>query len=216
MPPPAKRRRSLAYGALWALGIGSGAVAAGAFIGFLVNGPPQHGGTPRAAATEAATATSPAGAPAAVPEVEPKAPPAETHEAAAPTPAESPPANTGLPPLRPPMAATTIDGKAAQLAVAEVREVQGKLRAIGFDPGPVDGNAGPRTTNAAKQYQRARGLDETGTIDRDLLSRLRQENVPTPSPAPSTHRRVHPASTAAAPPRQRTQFLDDLDRLFRR
>jgi hypothetical protein len=213
----AKRRSSLAYGALWGLGIGSGAVAAGAFVGFLVNGPPQRPSAPRAASTEIAAATPPAEAstaattPAAV---ETPTPPTatETREAEATSPSSGTPV--------PPPVAETADVKAIPLIAAEVREVQGKLRALGFDPGPVDGDIGPRTANAARLYQRARGLGENGTIDRDLLARLRRENARTATPSPPPQRRVYPTSTAAAPapppPRQRSQFLDDLDRLFHR
>lgn len=57
----------------------------------------------------------------------------------------------------------------------EVREVQAKLKAAGFDAGPVDGLPGPLTTTAIKRYQAARQRQETGVLDRQLLQQVRQE-----------------------------------------
>lgn len=45
--------------------------------------------------------------------------------------------------------------------------VEGQQRALakaGFDPGPIDGNAGPRTTSAIKAFQQANGLTPDGVI----------------------------------------------------
>jgi peptidoglycan hydrolase-like protein with peptidoglycan-binding domain len=170
----------------------TGVIAVGVLIGYvlvgyLVNGPPQRPLVPRVVAdTSSAT---------------PSADRVQIGTTAAPPAAASPPA--AVAPAAPdPRAA------AAQIPTAEVREVQGRLRAMGFNPGPVDGSVGPLTENAAKQYQRARGLEVTGAVDRNLLAQVRQE---TPPP------RRYASNTAARRPRNDfNDFLGNLDRLFRR
>ena len=194
---PAQFRPGLAYGALRALGIGAGAVAAGAFVGFLVNGPPQRPLAPRIAASEVA-APRPSG---------------DTLVAAA----QSVEAVRPIPPLPAVEAREPVAPQApapGALVFAEVRELQRRLRAAGFDPGRLDGSAGPTTANAARQYQRARGLAVTGEVDHDLLARLREERTSAPPPPPPRH--GYAAATARPPHRQRNDFLDGLDRLFRR
>ncbi|HKU95472.1 MAG TPA: peptidoglycan-binding domain-containing protein, partial [Vineibacter sp.] len=47
----------------------------------------------------------------------------------------------------------------------EVAQLQGRLRALGFNPGPADGVVGPRTVTAVREFQAAHGLTVTGTID---------------------------------------------------
>jgi HlyD family secretion protein len=47
---------------------------------------------------------------------------------------------------------------------ADVRELQRNLAALGFDPGPPDGEFGWSTEAAIGRWQRARGLTVTGTI----------------------------------------------------
>jgi len=53
-----------------------------------------------------------------------------------------------------------------------VREAQTSLKQEGFDPGPVDGVAGPRTLTALASYQRAQGLRPTGRLDEETRVRL--------------------------------------------
>lgn len=57
----------------------------------------------------------------------------------------------------------------------EVREMQAWLKAFGFDPGPIDGQAGARTKAAIRRYQAARHAEETGELDRTLLRKVRRE-----------------------------------------
>ncbi|MDP2374405.1 peptidoglycan-binding protein [Reyranella sp.] len=64
------------------------------------------------------------------------------------------------------------------LATEEVREVQTRLKALGFDAGAIDGLPGPRTTLAIKQYQTVQKRLETGTLDRLLLNELRRAAGP--------------------------------------
>ncbi len=67
---------------------------------------------------------------------------------------------------------------AAPLERADVREVQAKLRGFGFDPGPIDGDAGPRTLAAARQYRESRNQPQSEEIDRALLDQLRLDPAP--------------------------------------
>jgi len=101
---------------------------------------------------------------------------------------------------------------APSLAVGDIRELQGRLRAVGFNPGPIDGSAGPMTATAVTRYQQARGLAPTGAVDREVLAKLRQERPPRQQArAPVGHY----ASAASPPAPRRNDFLDSLDRLFR-
>ena len=61
------------------------------------------------------------------------------------------------------------------LGYDDIREGQALLKSAGFDPGPVDGISGPLTGAAVRRYQEARGLMPSGTLDRQLLKRLRQD-----------------------------------------
>lgn len=54
------------------------------------------------------------------------------------------------------MALTSTDNSA--MTSAEVRSVQQRLAALGFDPGPIDGDMGPRTESAIMAFKRSVGL----------------------------------------------------------
>jgi hypothetical protein len=109
--------------------------------------------------------------------------------AAPPAPAQSQPVPVESPP------------SPAALRRDEVREVQAKLRAFGFDPGPIDGVAGAMTEDAAMAYQRHRGHRQSGTVDRELLEELRQDPAPQVAPPQQTAQRSQRPPAAA--PRQR-------------
>jgi len=47
----------------------------------------------------------------------------------------------------------------------EVRQAQGILRELGYDPGSIDGRMGRKTHEALRQFQRDRDLPETGQVD---------------------------------------------------
>jgi formate hydrogenlyase subunit 3/multisubunit Na+/H+ antiporter MnhD subunit len=57
-----------------------------------------------------------------------------------------------------------------------ISAVQQALQQRGYDPGPIDGLMGPRTTGAIKRFQREQDLDQTGRISFTLLDQL-QANV---------------------------------------
>lgn len=53
-----------------------------------------------------------------------------------------------------------------------VADVQRRLAARGFDPGPIDGEWGPQTARALAAFQWACGLPATGQLDRATRARL--------------------------------------------
>ena len=54
----------------------------------------------------------------------------------------------------------------------KVRQVQDALEAKGFDPGPIDGIAGPRTKAAIRKFQNRFGMKASGEIDNQTLFAL--------------------------------------------
>jgi hyperosmotically inducible periplasmic protein len=55
---------------------------------------------------------------------------------------------------------------------AQVMAMQQALNEKGFNPGPIDGSHGPRTTSALKDYQKSENLTVTGTMDHDTAAKL--------------------------------------------
>jgi hyperosmotically inducible protein len=53
-----------------------------------------------------------------------------------------------------------------------VMAMQQALKDKGFDPGPIDGIAGPRAVAALKAFQKAENLTITGQLDRDTAAKL--------------------------------------------
>jgi peptidoglycan hydrolase-like protein with peptidoglycan-binding domain len=56
--------------------------------------------------------------------------------------------------------------------------VQKRLRELGYDPGPVDGQVGPRTTTAIQTYQERGGLAVDGQPSMALLDHLLHAAAP--------------------------------------
>ena len=108
-----------------------------------------------------------------------KAPPPASAPAVSPPPASQAPA----PSLEQPPASSApqmplpAPAKPAPLKADEIRELQGKLKALGFDPGAVDGVVGPTTLRAVRKYSEARAI-ANAEATRDLLVRLRTESPP--------------------------------------
>jgi hypothetical protein len=212
-----KRRSGFGYAIAWALGIGIGAVAAGAFVGFLVNGPPGRALPSRTIAD----VMPPTPEPPPPPKIDTASaqPPAATPAPAAADAAQPDTAKTGptdatrtrLPPIP--------QAPEPPLNSGEIREVQARLRTLGFNAGPIDGTIGPQTTAGVKAYQQARGLTADGTPDKELLTKLRQEqpsqqHQTQAAPPPPPRRAYQPPP----PPRRQQQdpLMESIERLFRR
>ncbi|OUS14452.1 hypothetical protein A9Q97_03870 [Rhodospirillales bacterium 47_12_T64] len=62
------------------------------------------------------------------------------------------------------------------LSREEKRELQSRLRDVGYDPGPIDGLPGERTLRAIRSYQSDFGLKVDGLVSREVLEDLRSRN----------------------------------------
>ena len=85
----------------------------------------------------------------------------------------TPPAPPSPAPLPAP---TKTEATSTPLAGEEIRELQSRLKATGFEPGPIDGIVGPLTTDAARRYGEVRALTNSEPT-KELLMRLRTEPV---------------------------------------
>jgi TPR repeat protein len=86
-----------------------------------------------------------------------------------------------------PAALAKADAKAASFSASEsvgyadaptVMYVQLRLRALGFDAGPVDGIAGPKTRAAIEAFQSAERLTVDGELSRKLVEELFERDTP--------------------------------------
>ena len=68
-------------------------------------------------------------------------------------------------------------------ANGDVRAAQQALRDKGFNPGPIDGVMGARTTAAVKDFQQKENLTVTGSLDAETNARLMASGPPAASPA---------------------------------
>ena len=73
---------------------------------------------------------------------------------------------------------------------------------FGYNPGPIDGNAGRMTQGAVMGYQQERGEPQTGKVDRDVLEQLRQDPAPKVAVAPPPPVQRAPQSWGQPPPQQ--------------
>lgn len=169
-PAPARKRPSRAWPLLALIAI-PGAVIAGYHVDLFTGGQDLlQAATPRVAAAEAATVSQPAATPAAAVPARVEQPPnAPDLEAAVRSQIPMPP-----PPPPPPMSETAPAPDIA-LTWSEVLEVQKCLAALGLEPGPLDGVAGPRTTASVQRYEEQKRRPVTGKVDRRLLEALRQD-----------------------------------------
>ena len=62
--------------------------------------------------------------------------------------------------------------QASQAAIKRTRQIQLALKRRGYDPGPVDGLMGRRTSNAIRAFQAEHGLAITGMVSRTLYELL--------------------------------------------
>jgi len=74
----------------------------------------------------------------------------------------------------------------------QVRAAQQALKDKGHDPGMVDGVMGPKTQAALKDFQKSQGIQDTGRLDAETMSKLGIEGrsgaggPSSPSASPST------------------------------
>lgn len=61
-----------------------------------------------------------------------------------------------------------------------VRDLQNKLKAAGFNPGPIDGAFGPKTKAAVVAFQRAQGITVDGIVGPQTWGKLNRTGGPTP------------------------------------
>ncbi|MGB5708441.1 MAG: peptidoglycan-binding protein, partial [Arenicellales bacterium] len=79
-----------------------------------------------------------------------------------------------------------------------VREVQGLLHRLEYDPGPIDGRQGAKTRRAIEQYQRDVDLPVSGQISTELVTALKQSVSATTQPQPGSIQEVSNTETADA------------------
>jgi len=72
-----------------------------------------------------------------------------------------------------------------RLGRERIRDVQTLLKDLGYDPGPIDGYMGRRTSKAIQAFQDTHGLKETGAFSEELRDRLFR--LARGKPAPSGH-----------------------------
>ncbi len=77
-------------------------------------------------------------------------------------------------------------GANGHAASSDVRSAQQALRDRGFDPGPIDGVMGPRTTAAVKDFQQKENLNVTGSLDAETHARLASASTTPPAASPAT------------------------------
>jgi peptidoglycan hydrolase-like protein with peptidoglycan-binding domain len=68
-------------------------------------------------------------------------------------------------------------GYGSQDGAQGVRELQVRLRTVGYEPGPIDGLFGPLTEGAVRSFQRAHGLAADGVVGPRTDSALRGAGV---------------------------------------
>jgi peptidoglycan hydrolase-like protein with peptidoglycan-binding domain len=72
--------------------------------------------------------------------------------------------------------------------VERIKALQTHLTWLALDPGPIDGNYGPRTASAVAQFQRTHNLNPNGRVDPDTASAIRTIILERPHGTP-THQR---------------------------
>ena len=66
------------------------------------------------------------------------------------------------------------DAAHTPLSREEIKKIQARVNRLGFDAGPADGLAGPRTNTAIRSFQAAQGLPPDGYASPGLLERLQK------------------------------------------
>ena len=58
-----------------------------------------------------------------------------------------------------------------------VKKVQQRLKKLGYDPGSADGDYGPGTKTAVKNFQKRNGLSVSGTVNKKTLTKLNSKSA---------------------------------------
>lgn len=78
---------------------------------------------------------------------------------------------------------------------SQVSKLQQELKAAGLNPGPIDGEFGPRTLEAVRSYQQAHHLEVDGIVGPKTLHALNTDGYSTSNPHPSNPQApTHPSS----------------------
>ena len=75
----------------------------------------------------------------------------------------------------------------------QVKAVQQALKDKGHDPGAVDGEMGPKTEAALRDYQGKEGLTATGTADAETMAKLTAAASPSGGSASGTSKDSSPS-----------------------
>ncbi|MBS0540176.1 MAG: peptidoglycan-binding protein [Proteobacteria bacterium] len=180
--------------------LAAGAAGAQSTDSQITNGPPpsvQLPPLPPAGSKDASESNTTA------PAATPPAAPAQNEQQQATTPSSSTlPPLPGANPSDAPATAESSNGlPPVPIGHEGIREVQTQLIALGFDPGVVDGEAGPATQAAVRKYDRNRGGNGSVPIDSALLDRLRKDTAPRLTPE-QIAARSQPRQQAQAPVRR--------------
>jgi putrescine transport system substrate-binding protein len=66
----------------------------------------------------------------------------------------------------------TVNGQELVVDPAEVRVLQGNLKKLGFEPGPIDGTFGPASFSAIENFQQDNGMKVTGLPTRNVTQNI--------------------------------------------
>ncbi|MEW5913516.1 MAG: protein kinase [Thermodesulfobacteriota bacterium] len=144
-----------------AAGVG-GLVALGLAAFLFMHGPTPPAPTPKPPSPPAPVAVKPAPKP---------TPPGPPPVATAPTPKPTPPPQRASAPKPKPKPTPP----PSSLSSAENQRAQRLLTALGLYSGPAHGRWDRASQDAAKRFQRSKGLSPTGRLDQGLLQRLAEE-----------------------------------------
>lgn len=64
------------------------------------------------------------------------------------------------------------DWSDSEYKIHQIKSVQSALKTKGFNPGAIDGQIGPQTTQAIKDFQFRYGLTDTGRLNQQTIEKL--------------------------------------------
>lgn len=101
---------------------------------------------------------------------------------AAPATTTAPQATTPTAPPKPAAPAFSLPAGVTKLSEGDtgdaVKALQRALAKLGYDPGPADGDFGPRTTAAVGEFQQAQGLARDGVVGEKTVAKLNAALAP--------------------------------------